>query len=119
MASPKPKPQDQNVPKEDLWAQALNTLSEEDRKQFVESSSSPREVLQKVRYESWEFLDFVVFSSDYMVWRGSRKVVIRPPSCAFTITYDGIIISFHIVFNMKPHTDSKLSKSILHMASNH
>ncbi|KAL8792738.1 MAG: hypothetical protein Q9195_004625 [Heterodermia aff. obscurata] len=44
-----PKPQDhKNAPKEDLWAKALSTLSEEDRKQYVDTSSSPREVLQKV-----------------------------------------------------------------------
>ena len=43
-----PKLQDQDKAKDDLWAQALTTLGDEDRKQFVGSSASPREVLQKV-----------------------------------------------------------------------
>ena len=38
----------QKVIKPDLWEEALNTLSAEDRKEFVDSSTSPYEVLQKV-----------------------------------------------------------------------
>ena len=32
----------------DLWEEALNALSTEDRKQYVDSSTTPHEVLQKV-----------------------------------------------------------------------
>lgn len=60
-----PKPQNHDAAKEDLWEQALNTLSEEDRKQYVDSSDSPREVLQKVRYEDQTFLIFVILGCSY------------------------------------------------------
>ena len=49
--SSNPKPQDPSAPKEDLWEQALAKLSVEDRKQYVDSSSSPGEVLKKVRFD--------------------------------------------------------------------
>lgn len=70
MSSPKPiaasldpKLRGPNAPKEDLWEQALTTLSAEDRKQYVDSSSSPGEVLQKVRYDRDKFPTLEILSS--------------------------------------------------------
>ena len=87
----RPKLQDQYEPKEDLWEQALKSLSDEDRKQYVDPSSSPREVLQKVRSEIQKSLDIVIRSSVAGMLRGMtphgpKHIVSDHLSNAFTTT---------------------------------